>query len=84
MSEETIGTVSDFFAHPVVAAIELTAALTVGDKIRIKGHTTDIEMTVDSIQISNEQVTKAKPGDSIGVKVSERVRSGDLVYKITD
>ena len=84
MSEETIGTVSDFFAHPVVAAIELTAALNVGDKIRIKGHTTDIEMTVDSIQISNEQVTKAKPGDSIGVKVSERVRSGDLVYKITD
>jgi len=84
MSEEIIGEVSDFFAHPVVAGIELTAGLRVGDKIQIKGHTTDLKMTVDSIQISNEQVTEAKPGDSIGVKVSERVRSGDLVYKITD
>jgi len=84
MSEEIIGEVSDFFAHPVVAGIELKAALSVGDKIRIKGHTTDLEMTVDSMQVDNEQVTDAKPGDSIGVKVSERVRSGDLVYKITD
>ena len=84
MSEEIIGTVSDFFAHPVVAGIELTAALKVGDKIHIKGHTTDLEMTVDSMQIDNAQVTKAKAGDSIGVKVSDKVRSGDKVYKITD
>jgi translation elongation factor EF-1alpha len=84
MSEEIIGEVSDFFAHPVVAGIELTAVLRVGDKIHIKGHTTDLEMTVDSMQINNEQVEEAQPGDSIGVKVSERVRSGDLVYKITD
>ena len=84
MSEERIGKVSDFFAHPVVAGIELTAALKIGDKIRIKGHTTDLEMTVDSIQIDNAQVTEAKAGDSIGVKVSELVRSGDKVYKITD
>jgi len=84
MSEEIIGKVSDFFAHPVVAGIELTAALKVGDKIRIKGHTTDLEMNVDSLQINNKQTTKAKAGDSIGVKVSERVRSGDVVYKITD
>ena len=84
MSEEIIGEVSDFFAHPVVAGIELTAGLRVGDKIRIKGHTTDLEMTVGSMQINNEQVAEAQAGDSIGVKVSERVRSGDKVYKITD
>ena len=84
MSEETIGTVSDFFAHPVVAGIELTAALKVGDKIHIKGHTTELKMTVDSMQIDNVQVTEAKAGDSIGVKVSERVRKGDTVYKVTD
>jgi len=84
MSEEIIGEVSDFFAHPVVAGIELTAVLRVGDKIHIKGHTTDLEMTVDSIQIDNAQVAEAKSGDSIGAKVSERVRGGDLVYKITD
>jgi len=84
MSEEVIGTVSDFFAHPVVAAIELTASLNVGDKIRIKGHTTDLELTIDSMQINNEPVQEAKAGDSIGVKVPERVRGGDTVYKIVE
>lgn len=84
MAEETIGTVSDFFAHPVVAAIELTAALAVGDKIHIKGHTTDLELVVKSMQIDNVDVKEAKKGDSIGVKVGERVRKQDTVYKVTD
>lgn len=84
MAEEIIGKVEDFFAHPVVAGIGLTASLKVGDKIRIKGHTTDIEMTIDSMQIDNANVTEANKGDSIGVKVPERVRTGDSVYKITD
>ena len=84
MAEEVIGTVSDFFAHPVVAAIELTAALKVGDKIRIKGHTTDLELIVESMQIENKDVKEAKAGNSIGVKVSERVRKHDTVYKVTD
>ena len=84
MTEEIIGKVSDFFAHPVVAGIELTAPLKAGDKIRIKGHTTDLELTVGSIQIDNANVTEAKKGDSIGVKVPERVRKGDTVYKITE
>jgi len=84
MAEEMIGTVSDFFARPVVAAIELRAALKVGDKIHIKGHTTDLELTVDSMQIDNADVEEAKAGDSIGVKISERVRKKDTVYKVTD
>lgn len=84
MPEEAIGTVSDFFAHPVVAAIELTASLKVGDKIRIKGHTTNLELVVDSMQIDNANVEEAKSGDSIGIKVSEKVRHGDTVYKISD
>jgi len=83
MPEEMIGTVSDFFARPVVAAIELTASLNVGDKIRIKGHTTDLELVVESMQIENAAVNEAKAGDPIGVKVSERVRKGDSVYKVT-
>jgi len=82
MSEEIIGKVSDFFARPIVAAIELTAALRLGDKIRIKGHTTDLELNVDSMQIDNVPVEQAKAGDSVGVKVPERVRKGDMVYKI--
>ena len=84
MPEEVIGTVTDFFAHPVVAGIELTATLKVGDKIHIKGHTTDMELVVDSMEINNVGVNQAKAGDSIGVKVSERVRRGDSVYKVTD
>jgi len=84
MPEEQIGTVSDFFAHPVVAAFQLTAPLKVGDKIHIKGHTTDLELILDSMQINNIDVKEAKVGDSVGVKVSERVRRGDAVYKVTD
>ena len=84
MPEEVIGEVSDFFARPVVAGIELTGILKVGDKIHIKGHTTDIELTVDSMQIHNVDVKEAKPGDAVGVKVSDRVRRGDTVYKVTD
>ncbi len=84
MPEEIIGTVSDFFAHPVVAGIELTASLKVEDKIHIKGHTTDLELVIDSMQINNVNVSQAKAGDSIGVKVDERVRRGDAVYKVTD
>ena len=83
MPEVEIGKVSDFFAHPVVAGIELTATLKQGDKIHIKGHTTDMELTVGSMQINNVDVQQAKAGDAIGVKVSERVRRGDTVYKVT-
>ena len=84
MPEEVIGMVSDFFARPVVAGIELTATLEVGDKIHIKGHTTDMELTVDSMQINNVNVDQAKAGDAVGIKVSDRVRRGDTVYKVID
>ncbi len=84
MPEVEIGKVSDFFARPLVAGIELTAILIQGDKIHIKGHTTDIELIVDSMQINNVDVKQAKAGDAIGVKVSERVRRGDIIYKVTE
>jgi len=84
MPEEVVGKVSDFFARPVVAGIELTAPLKLGDKIHIKGHTTDLELAVDSMQINNVDVNAAKAGDAIGIKVNDRVRRGDTVYKVTD
>ncbi len=84
MPEKAVGKVSDFFAKPVVAGIELTSPLKVGDNIHIKGHTTDIELTVDSMQIDNVDVSKGKTGDSVGIKVHDRVRRGDIVYKVTD
>ena len=84
MPEEVIGKVSDFFARPVVAGIELAGTLKVDDKIHIKGHTTDLELIVDSMQINNVNVSEAKAGDSVGIKVSDRVRRGDTVYKVID
>ena len=84
MPEEEIGKVRDFFARPVVAGIELTATLKLDDKIHIKGHTTDLELTIDSMQINNVNVNEAKAGDAIGIKVPDRVRRGDTVYKVTE
>lgn len=83
MPEVEIGKVSDFFAHPVVAGIELTAPLKKGDKIHIVGHTTDMEMTVESMQINNMNVEQAKAGDAVGIKVKDRVRRGDTVFKVS-
>ena len=83
MPEEQIGTVVDYFAHIGVAGVDLVGPLRVGDTIHIEGHTTDLEQTVESMQIEHEEVAEAKPGDAIGVKVSERCRKGDTVYKVT-
>lgn len=82
MPETEIGVVNDFFARPVVAGIELTGTLKLGDNVHIKGHTTDLEFPVNSMQLNNVNVTEGKPGDSIGIKVPDRVRRGDKVYKV--
>ncbi len=82
--EVEIGRVVDYFAHIGVAGIDLTAPLRVGDRIRIRGHTTDFEQAVDSIQIEHAAVPEAKAGDKIGIKVPDRCRGGDHVYRITE
>jgi selenocysteine-specific translation elongation factor len=84
MPEEEVGKVSDFFARPVVAGIDLTGTVRVGDKIHVRGHTTDMEFVVDSMQINNVNVQEAGAGDSVGIKVADRVRRGDTIYKVTD
>ncbi len=82
--EEEIGRVSHFFSRPVVAGIELSAPVKLGDRIHIKGHTTDLEVSVDSMQVDNVVVDEAKRGDSIGIKVPDRVRPGDQVYRVNE
>jgi translation elongation factor EF-1alpha len=84
MAEEEIGRVRDYFARIGVAGIDLSGRLKVGDTIHIKGHTTDLQQAVDSMQIEHETVQEAGPGDSVGIKVQERCRSGDSVYRVTE
>lgn len=84
MPEEEIGQVSDFFVRPVVAGIELTGSLSVGDTIHIKGHTTDLELTVQSMQIDNANVEEASAGQAVGIKIPDRARRGDKVYKVVE
>lgn len=86
MSEEElqeVGKVTHFFSKISVAVVDLTATLSVGDFIRIQGPTTDFEQIVESMQIEHENVKTAKAGQSIGLKVKERVREKDMVYKVT-
>ena len=77
-----IGKVTHHFSNIGVGVIELSGSLSVGDKIRIKGATSDFEQKVDSMQIEHEKVDKAKAGQSIGLKVKEPVREHDKVYKV--
>jgi putative protease len=84
MPELEVGKVTDFFAKPVVAGVELSSNLKVGDRIHIQGNTTDMELAVESMQIDRVDITEGKPGDLVGIKVPERVRRGDKVYKVTE
>lgn len=83
MEQEKIGFVSNYFGRISVAAIEIThGTVSVGDTLHFVGHTTDFESKVGSIQIEHQSVTTAKKGDSVGIKVSEKARENDKVYKI--
>jgi len=82
--EEKIGVVEDYFAKISVIAVKLEGELKEGDKIHIKGHTTDFIQTVESMQIEHQQVDVAKKCDSVGIKVEQRCRKGDVVYKIVE
>jgi translation initiation factor IF-2 len=85
MEEKKVGVVIKFFGKISVAAIRLTDdTLKVGDTIHIKGHTTDLTQTVGSMQIENESVEEAAPGADIGIKVGDRIRENDVVYKVIE
>ena len=84
LSEENIievGRITHFFTRISVAVVELSAPLAVGDRIVIKGPTTDFEQVVESMQIEHENVERAEAGQSIGLKVVQRAREKDVVYK---
>ncbi len=84
MEKKEIGVITHYFGKISVAAIKLSDELCVGDKISIEGAHTNFEQTVDSMQIEHQSIEKAKAGDEVGIKVAERVREGDRVYKIIE
>ncbi len=84
MAEVMIGKVTDYFAKIGVAALVIhNGDLSLGDTIHFIGHTTDFEQKINSMQIEHQTVDFAKTGDAVGIKVKDRVRHGDKVYKIT-
>ncbi|MBE3095174.1 MAG: translation elongation factor-like protein [Actinobacteria bacterium] len=83
MAEKKIGEVVKFFAKPSVAAVKITEGeLVIGDSIKFSGYTTDFTDMIKSMEVDNKSVQKAVAGDFIGVKVSDRVRPGDEVFKV--
>jgi putative protease len=84
MPEDKIGEVTNFFVKPMVAAIKLSATLTVGDTIHVKGNSTDLTCQVGSMQIDRAAVESAEAGAEVGIQLPERARAGDEVFKVTD
>ena len=79
---EKVGRIAHFYSKPSVAVVELSSALKKGDKITIRGSNTNIEQTVDSMEIEHTQIPSAQAGQSIGMKVNGRVRENDIVYRV--
>jgi translation initiation factor IF-2 len=83
MPEEEVGTIVKYFAKPSVAAIEMKqGSIKKGDLLRYLGHTTDFTQEVDSMEVDNQPIEEAKAGELVGIKVKERVRENDKVYKV--
>ena len=85
MAEEQVAVIVKFFVKPSVAALEVTnGTIKKGDLLKYKGHTTDFTEEITSMEIDNQSVDEVKAGDLVGVKVKERVRGGDKVYKVSE
>ncbi len=84
MAQTEVGRVDKYFRKVGVAALELSTAIAVGDKLRFSGATTNFEMKVESMQIDHEVVESAAAGADVGIAVPERVRRSDTVYRVSD
>jgi len=85
MDEDQVAVVVNFYAKPGVAAIQVTGGnIMKGDLLKYKGHTSDFTEEVTSMEINNQPVEEAKTGDLVGVKVKERVRKNDKIYRVVE
>lgn len=77
-----MGQVTHYYDKLGVAVVDLTAALAIGDQIKIAKDNQTIEQKVESIQVDHKQIDKAKKGDSVGLKVAQPVTNKAIVYKV--
>jgi U32 family peptidase len=82
MADKKIGEITHYYSKLGVGIIKLNGPLAVGDKIRVEGSTTNFEQEVGQIQVERKDVTEAKKGEEVGVKISEKVRTGDSVFLV--
>jgi hypothetical protein len=78
---DAIGTVTHYFSHLSVAAVSLKEPLSVGEPIHIRGHTSDVTQTVESMEVDHQSVEEAAPGDDVALRVVDHVREHDLIYR---
>jgi putative protease len=78
---DAIGRITHYFSHLSVAALSLDETLRMGDRIHIRGHTTDLVQTVDSLEVDHKPVDQAGPGDDVALRVDEHVREHDAIYR---
>ena len=81
--EKEVGRITHYYNHLEVGIIKLTAPLAVGDRIHIKGVHDDFSQAVESMQIEQDKIEKAKSGDEVGVKVDQKVHENARVYRVT-
>ena len=80
--DKNIGKITHYYDKIGVSVVELSDDLAVGDTIKVSGHGREFTQEVDSMQIEHEDVKSAKKGDSVGMKVDQKVHEGYKVYKI--
>jgi len=80
--EKLIGKITHYFGNIGVGIIGLTDSLRVGDKIRVKDSAADFEQVVGSMQVDHKEISEAKTGDEVGVKLEQKAKEGDKVYKV--
>lgn len=82
--EKEIGRVIHYFSKIGVAVIELKDSLRVGEQIKIRGRGREFSQVVESMEVDHKKINEAKPGEKVGLKVVQKVKEGDLVYKIEE
>lgn len=84
MKEKKVGKIEHYYNHLGVAIVKLGNSISAGDKLHFLGHTTDFEQKAESIELEKKKIEKAKKGDSIGIKIDNKVRKHDMVYKVEE